>query len=407
MVNVAPVRFSKAGKVEYFEVSDASGDVKSGDKVIVEVDRGLGFGSVVSDPADRERRDLPKVLKKVIRKASSEDIERQSFNEERESEAARECTKMVERLKLPMKVVRVEYLFDSSKAIFFFTSDIRVDFRELVKELAKRFHTRIEMRQIGVRDEAKMVGGIGPCGMELCCSTFLGDFAPVTVKMAKEQNLALNPQKISGMCGRLMCCLSFEHGMYKRGEMKGGGGCCKTNSAGGQGACCGGGTVPERGGRKDKGKGRGRRDKRYEKGSDKNRDDGKRADSKADSKSNSKANTGAGKGGQVHKGKGGDAASDEVRSSAGGGRLEARDGEAKATPAGEKGGQERPEGGRPRRRSRGRGRGRRRRGGEPKDRSPSALKTHEGGKTPGGEKAHGNSTGTTGGSRDKDKGQEG
>jgi cell fate regulator YaaT (PSP1 superfamily) len=209
MAKVAGVRFKRACKVYYF---DAKGlELQIGDKVVVEVEKGIGMGNVVFGPKDMDENNLPYKLKKVIRKADSVDMERLQFNREQEVEAFSICKERIEYYNLPMKLIRVEYLFDSSKAIFYFTSDTRVDFRDLVKDLASRFYTRIEMRQIGVRDEAKMTGGIGPCGMELCCATFLSDFEPVTVKMAKEQNVALNPAKVSGLCGRLMCCLSYEH----------------------------------------------------------------------------------------------------------------------------------------------------------------------------------------------------
>ncbi len=218
MVNIAGIRFKKACKVYDF---DANGlDLKPGETVIVEVEKGLGMGTVVSAPKGIDDGAAQRPLKRIVRKADSLDLERQSFNAEREGEALRICREKIAQFKLPMKLVRVEYLFDSSKAIFYFTSETRVDFRELVKDLASGFHTRIEMRQIGVRDESKMVGGIGSCGRELCCSTFLPDFAPVTIRMAKDQNLALNPAKISGICGRLMCCLGYEHGMYKDAKGK-------------------------------------------------------------------------------------------------------------------------------------------------------------------------------------------
>lgn len=213
MVRVAGVRFKKACKVYDFEAGTL--ELNPGDAVIVEVERGLGMGIVVYSPREIDETTLTRQLKKIVRKADPVDIERQGFNTEREIEAFRICKERIIKYNLPMKLIRVEYLFDSSKAIFYFTSDMRVDFRELVKDLAATFHTRIEMRQIGVRDEAKMIGGLGPCGRELCCSGFLADFEPVTIKMAKEQNLALNPVKISGICGRLMCCLSYEHDFYQ------------------------------------------------------------------------------------------------------------------------------------------------------------------------------------------------
>jgi cell fate regulator YaaT (PSP1 superfamily) len=212
MVKVVGVRFRKACKVCDFSVSDQ--ELKPGDAVVVEVERGLGMGTVASEPVEKDPSKLKHKLKRIIRKADQVDIERQDFNREREDEAFKLCREKIKELNLDMKLIRVEYLFDASKAVFYFTSENRVDFRELVKALASKFHTRIEMKQVGVRDEAKTVGGLGPCGRELCCTQFLSDFAPVTVKMAKEQNLALNPAKISGICGRLMCCLSYEHRDY-------------------------------------------------------------------------------------------------------------------------------------------------------------------------------------------------
>src|SRR3972149_4564556 len=213
MVRVVGVRVKKACKVYDFEAEAL--ELAPGDTVIVEVERGLGLGSVVYTPREVDPATLTRPLKKIVRKADPVDVERQGFNTEREGEAFRICRERIIKYNLPMKLIRVEYLFDSSKAIFYFTSDTRVDFRELVKDLAATFHTRIEMRQIGVRDEAKMIGGLGPCGRELCCSGFLSDFEAVHTKMAKEQNLALNPVKISGICGRLMCCLSYEHDFYQ------------------------------------------------------------------------------------------------------------------------------------------------------------------------------------------------
>jgi cell fate regulator YaaT (PSP1 superfamily) len=223
MVKVAGVRFKRACKIYHF---DANGiDLEVGDEVVVEVEKGIGMGSVVFAPRDMDPKSLPYKLKKIIRKADTVDQERLQFNSEQEEEAFYICRGRIAHYGLPMKLICVEYLFDSSKAIFYFTSETRVDFRVLVKDLASRFYTRIEMRQIGVRDEAKMTGGIGPCGREFCCSTFLPDFEPVTVKMAKEQNVALNPAKVSGVCGRLMCCLSYEH------EIEGARGCdvCAVN----------------------------------------------------------------------------------------------------------------------------------------------------------------------------------
>lgn len=238
MVMVAGIRFKRASKVYDF---DSNGlDLNPGDMVIVEVEKGMGMGHVVNSPREVDPSKLTRKLKKVIRVADPVDLERHSFNLEREEEAYRICKEKIAGYGLPMKLVRVEYLFDSSKAIFYFTSESRVDFRELVKDLASEFHTRIEMRQVGVRDEAKMLGGIGPCGRELCCAGFLSDFEPVTIKMAKEQNLALNPSKISGICGRLMCCLAYEHGMYQGGE-----GLEKSNGAKECGGCGKHGTAVE------------------------------------------------------------------------------------------------------------------------------------------------------------------
>ncbi len=228
MVMVAGVRFKKACKVYDFDANDL--EVKPGETVIVEVDRGLGMGIVAHEPVDKDPAKLQHKLKRVIRKADDVDMERQSFNLERENEAFRICRAKINELKLDMKLIKVEYLFDSSKAIFYFSSEGRIDFRELVKNLASSFHTRIEMRQVGVRDEAKIVGGIGPCGRELCCSNFLSNFAPVTVRMAKEQNLSLNTAKISGLCGRLMCCLSYEHDSYSGGSK----GCGKKRGSNGE-----------------------------------------------------------------------------------------------------------------------------------------------------------------------------
>ncbi|MBE9529365.1 MAG: hypothetical protein IME99_09020, partial [Proteobacteria bacterium] len=214
------IRFKKASRVVDFDGTGV--ELTHGDLVIVEVEKGLGMGTVVNGPREPIRQG--RKVKKVIRIADTTDVERFGFNTEREDEAFRICREKIAKYRLPMKLVSVEYLFDSSKAIFYFTSDTRVDFRGLVKDLASAFHTRIEMRQIGVRDEAKMIGGLGPCGRALCCASFLSEFEPVTIKMAKDQNLALNPVKISGVCGRLMCCLSFEHEAYKKNKAKGGGG---------------------------------------------------------------------------------------------------------------------------------------------------------------------------------------
>jgi len=237
MIKVIDIRFKRACKFYEFECGGLL-DLLPGDSVIVEVEKGLGMGTVVSVPRDGAEEKRPRPLKKVIRKATPADLERLAFNSEREEESLKVCAEKIKFYGLPMKLVRAEYLFDSSKAIFYFTSDTRVDFRRLVKDLASSFHTRIEMRQIGVRDEAKMLGGIGPCGRELCCSSFLPDFTPVTIKMAKQQNLALNPSKISGVCGRLMCCLSYEHRGYGASDKgrRPGRSCCERKGADERGA---------------------------------------------------------------------------------------------------------------------------------------------------------------------------
>ena len=213
MINVVGVRFRSAGKVYYFDPGDI--ELFDGDKVIVETVRGLECGEVVGEPRLVPGEEVAQPLKKVIRKATPEDESVVEENREKERRAFKIGLERIAAHGLPMKLVDVEYTFDGSKIIFFFTADGRVDFRELVKDLASVFRTRIELRQIGVRDEAKMVGGLGPCGRSLCCATFLRDFEPVSIRMAKDQNLSLNPAKISGICGRLMCCLKYEHEVYK------------------------------------------------------------------------------------------------------------------------------------------------------------------------------------------------
>lgn len=213
MITVVGVRFKRSGKIYYFDPNDL--DIKADDNIIVETARGVEFGSCVIGPKEIKEEDVVTPLKNVIRKATEEDIQKHNENKKREQEALTLCTEKIEKHKLPMKLIDVEYTFDNNKIIFYFTAEGRVDFRELVKDLASVFRTRIELRQIGVRDEAKMVGGLGPCGRPMCCSSFLGDFAPVSIKMAKEQNLSLNPTKISGICGRLMCCLNYEQSTYE------------------------------------------------------------------------------------------------------------------------------------------------------------------------------------------------
>lgn len=209
---VIGVRFRPAGKIYYFDPDKY--EIKTNDKVIVETARGIEFGHVVVGSREISEEDIVQPLKKVLRVATEEDCAQVKVNETKEKEAFQICLEKIAEHNLPMKLIEVEYTFDNSKIIFFFTAEGRVDFRELVKDLASIFRTRIELRQIGVRDEAKMLGGIGACGRVLCCHSFLGEFDPVSIKMAKEQNLSLNPAKISGICGRLMCCLKYENDVY-------------------------------------------------------------------------------------------------------------------------------------------------------------------------------------------------
>lgn len=212
MEKFVSVRLRDSGQIYVYSTTDQN--IKEGDYVIVEHDRGLDYGQVVSLKQEAEVK--PKQpLKKVIRITNERDLKQVADNRAKSKEAFATCEKKIEEHKLAMKLVRAEYSFDRTKIIFYFTAEGRVDFRELVKDLAKIFRTRIELRQIGVRDEAKLFGGFGPCGRRLCCATFLTDFEPVTIKMAKEEGLSLNPPKISGICGRLMCCLSFEYETYK------------------------------------------------------------------------------------------------------------------------------------------------------------------------------------------------
>jgi len=212
LVKIVKAQFHTAGKLYDFGAGEL--DLKPGDKIIVETERGRSIATVVTPPREFEEAHVPEGLKNVIRIAEHSDLASAARNATREQEAYGFCLRKIKERGMDMKLVKVEYLFDGSKAIFYFTADGRVDFRELVKDLAHQFHTRIEMRQIGVRDESKMIGGIGICGRELCCSSFLREFEPVSVKMAKEQNLALNPTKISGQCGRLLCCLGYEYETY-------------------------------------------------------------------------------------------------------------------------------------------------------------------------------------------------
>ena len=209
---VIGVRFKEAGKIYYFDPDNLP--ITTEDHVIVETSRGVEYGNVVTAPREVDDSAVVPPLKKVIRIATEEDSKKMQDNKEKELRAFDICSEAIAKHDLPMKLTNVEYTFDNSKIIFFFTADGRVDFRELVKDLAAIFRTRIELRQIGVRDQAKMLGGIGICGRPLCCHSFLGDFAPVSIKMAKEQNLSLNPTKISGICGRLLCCLKYENDVY-------------------------------------------------------------------------------------------------------------------------------------------------------------------------------------------------
>jgi cell fate regulator YaaT (PSP1 superfamily) len=218
MVKVVGIRFKKAGKIYYFDPLNY--DIKDDQPVIVETARGVEFGQCVIADKEIGENDIIAPLKPVIRVASPEDMERHRHNKSREKEAFTTCEAKIIEHGLDMKLVDVEYTFDNNKVIFYFTADGRIDFRELVKDLATIFRTRIELRQIGVRDEAKMIGGVGPCGRTLCCSSWLGDFTSVSIKMAKEQSLSLNPTKISGICGRLMCCLNYEQETYEQTRKK-------------------------------------------------------------------------------------------------------------------------------------------------------------------------------------------
>ena len=213
MTKVIGVRFRQAGKIYFFSPGEL--DIKKGDKVIVETARGVEFGSVVSAPKEIEDEKVTQPLKPVLRVATEEDKKNEEKNRAKEKEAFDICLKKIREHELDMKLISAEYTFDNNKVLFYFTADGRIDFRELVKDLASVFRTRIELRQVGVRDETKIRGGIGICGRALCCHTYLSEFAPVSIKMAKEQNLSLNPTKISGVCGRLMCCLTNEEETYE------------------------------------------------------------------------------------------------------------------------------------------------------------------------------------------------
>lgn len=213
MAEVVGVRFKEVGKVYYFDPKGIQ--MKKGDRAIVETARGIECGEVAMENREVDDEHIVFPLKTVVRKATEADLKKVAENEKRQKEAFAICEKKIAEHKLEMKLVDVEYTFDNNKILFYFTADGRVDFRSLVKDLAAVFRTRIELRQIGVRDEAKMLGGLGVCGKPFCCSTFLGEFQPVSIKMAKEQGLSLNPVKISGTCGRLMCCLKYEQKAYE------------------------------------------------------------------------------------------------------------------------------------------------------------------------------------------------
>ena len=213
MIKVIGVRFRNAGKIYYFD--PAGREIHTGDHVIVETARGIEYGYVVLGSREVPDDKVVQPLKSVIRMASKEDEEVELKNNEKEKEAFRICKEKIRKHGLQMKLIDAEYTFDNNKVLFYFTADGRIDFRELVKDLASVFKTRIELRQVGVRDETKIVGGIGICGRPLCCHSYLSEFIPVSIKMAKEQNLSLNPTKISGVCGRLMCCLKNEEETYE------------------------------------------------------------------------------------------------------------------------------------------------------------------------------------------------
>lgn len=210
--SIVGIQFKNRGKEYSFDAIDLP--LKKDDKVIVDTENGLAIGSVVTEVRRLPHHELPSNLKKVVRKATDDDLKIEAENREIENDAYTFCEEKIKERDLPMKLIDVESLFDKSKIIFYFTADSRVDFRELVKDLVQQFKTRIELRQIWVRSEARILGGIGVCGRELCCVSFLNNFEPVSIKMAKEQNMLLNPEKISGRCGRLMCCLAFEYPHY-------------------------------------------------------------------------------------------------------------------------------------------------------------------------------------------------
>ncbi|MCR4669109.1 MAG: stage 0 sporulation family protein [Clostridia bacterium] len=213
MAEVVGVRFRSTGKMYYFAPGKIK-ELEKGTGVIVETARGMEFGTISMPPTEVRDSEVIRPLKRVVRIATEEDIRKKEENEGKKQEALRLCQEKIDKHGLEMKLIDVDYTFDSNKIVFYFTADGRVDFRELVKDLAGVFRMRIELRQIGIRDEAKMIGGCGPCGKSLCCASWMSDFQPVSIKMAKNQNLSLNPTKISGICGRLMCCLKYENEVY-------------------------------------------------------------------------------------------------------------------------------------------------------------------------------------------------
>lgn len=210
---VAGVSFKRAGKIYYFDPSNL--DLKEGDYVIAETSRGVEFGEVMTEPKDVPDSEIVQPLKKIIRKASASDFSREDENTQKEKQALSICQERILAHDLPMKLIDADYCFDGSQITFYFSSESRVDFRELVKDLAGALKTKVQLHQVGVRDEAKLFGGVGPCGRALCCATFMCGFEPVSMKMAKEQSLFLNPLKFSGTCGKLMCCLKYEYPIYK------------------------------------------------------------------------------------------------------------------------------------------------------------------------------------------------
>ena len=218
MAEIVGVRFKRTGRVYYFDPAEI--DLEVNDQVVVETSRGQELGKVVIAPRQVLASEISEPLKPVVRKAEAADVERAQELEGKEEEALIECGRLVAELNLPMKLISAEYNFDGNRLTFFFGAAERVDFRKLVKELTGRFKTRVELRQVGPRDEAKLIGGFGRCGRQLCCASFLTDFAPISIKMAKEQDLPLNPMKISGVCGRLLCCLSYESEQYRSMKAK-------------------------------------------------------------------------------------------------------------------------------------------------------------------------------------------